>query len=441
MTPIAKKAWLVGGAAAVLGGAVLTATALSDRAAGDRRETLSQPVTPALVARGAYVARLADCAACHSVPDRPDYSGGLAMALPIGKVMTSNITPDKTYGIGGWSFGDFDRAVRYGVNRRDQSLYPAMPYVAYARMSRADTEALYAYFSAGVAPAATPAPRNEIPFPLSMRFPLTLWRWLFAKAPEAIAPPSAADPAVARGAYIVEGPGHCGDCHTPRGGALQVKARSAAEGPAFLAGASIDGWSAPSLRAGGQGGLGDWTSQDIADFLRHGGNARGAAFGAMAPAIEHGTARLTPGDAEAIGRFLKSLPKPPGRAFAYDAAEARRLKVGELSSPGAQAYLDNCAACHRSDGRGYSGVFPPLAGNPAVVDERAESIVRIALFGGQTPLTPSSPAQFSMPGFADRLDDREMAQLLTYVRTSWGNQARPVSRGEVARVRRDSAGR
>ncbi|WP_395444885.1 hypothetical protein [Caulobacter sp. UC70_42] len=217
MTPIAKKAWLVGGAAAVLGGAVLTATALSDRAAGDRRETLSQPVTPALVARGAYVARLADCAACHSVPDRPDYSGGLAMALPIGKVMTSNITPDKTYGIGGWSFGDFDRAVRYGVNRRDQSLYPAMPYVAYARMSRADTEALYAYFSAGVAPAATPAPRNEILFPLSMRFPLTLWRWLFAKAPEAIAPPSAADPAVARAPTSSKGPAIVAIA-TPRGG-------------------------------------------------------------------------------------------------------------------------------------------------------------------------------------------------------------------------------
>lgn len=438
MRSTTRLIWLAG-AAAVAAGGLLTAAAVSDRATGRRHDTLSQPMTPALIARGAYVARVADCAGCHSVPERPEYSGGLAMALPIGQVQTSNITSDKTFGVGAWSFGEFDRAVRYGVDRRDRSLYPAMPYVAYARMSRADSEALYAYFTAGVAPAATPTPKNQIVFPLSLRFPLTFWRWAFATPPEAVRSATIADPILARGAYIVEGPGHCGDCHTPRGLGLQVKAGSAADGPVFLSGASVDGWSAPTLRAGGQGGLADWSAQDIAQFLLKGHNAHGAAFGAMAPAVEHGTGRLTPSDAEAVGHFLKSLPGPAGRSFAYDPAEAQRVKAGDVTSPGAQTYLDNCAACHRPDGRGYVGVFPPLAGNPAVVDRDPQSIVRIALFGGATATTPHAPTRFTMPGFADRLDDREMAQLLSYVRKSWGNQAGAVDPAAVSRVRRSSA--
>jgi mono/diheme cytochrome c family protein len=361
------------------------------------------------------------------------------MALPIGEIQTSNITPDPTYGIGAWSFGDFDRAVRYGVSRRDHSLYPAMPYVAYARLSRDDTEALYAYFTQGVAPARLPTPHNRIAFPLSLRFPLTIWRWLFAQRPEAIGPTLGQDPLIGRGAYIVEGPGHCGDCHTPRGAALQVKARSAAEGPAFLSGATVDGWSAPSLRAAGPGGIGDWSAEEIGQFLLQGHNAHGSAFGAMTPAIEHGTGHLTVDDALAVGVYLKTLPGPAARGFTYDATEARRVKVGDVSTPGAQAYLDNCAACHRPDGRGYEGVFPPLAGNPAVVDDNPLSVARIALGGARTAVTSRTPAQFTMPGFADRLDDQEMAQLLTYVRTSWGNHAAPVSRAKVADVRRTLA--
>lgn len=428
--------WSLGVVAVATGAAILGATALSDRSTGDRNASVAGSVTAERIARGAYVARSADCAACHSVPGRPAYSGGLAMALPIGEIQTSNITPDRAYGIGDWSFGDFDRAVRYGVGRGDHSLYPAMPYVAYARMSRDDVEALYAFFTQGVAPAHLPTPRIRIAFPLSLRFPLTIWRWLFAQPPEAIALGPQPDPVIGRGAYIVEGPGHCGDCHTPRGLALQVKARSAAEGPAFVSGATVDGWSAPSLRAAGPGGIGDWSAEEIGQFLLQGHNAHGSAFGAMTPAVEHGTAHLTPDDALAVGRYLKTLQGPAGRRFAYDATAAKRVKAGDVSTPGAQAYLDNCAACHRPDGRGYEGVFPPLAGNPAVVDDNPLSVARIALGGAKTAVTSRTPAQFAMPGFADRLDDQEMAELLTYVRTSWGNQGAPVSRAKVAEVRR-----
>jgi mono/diheme cytochrome c family protein len=390
----------------------------------------------ATIARGAYLARLGDCAACHSVAGQPAFAGGLRMETPIGAIYTSNITPDRRYGIGNYTLADFDRALRYGV-ANGHTLYPAMPYSAYARTTPDDVAALYAYFMGGVQPAAVAERPNEIPWPLSMRWPLTVWRWVFAPAP---APLRFAgnDPVLRRGAYIVEGLGHCGDCHTPRGPGLQVRALGPQDGPDYLAGAVIDGWHAPSLRNGDRTTIGAWTEEQIAQFLRTGSNAHGIAFASMNEVIGNSTQYLSAEDASAVARYLKSIrDSGTGRGrYAYDPATSTALRSGDTGARGAMLYLDNCAACHRPDGKGYEGVFPALAGNPAVAAAPPDSIVRIVLEGMQTARTAATPAQFTMPAFAGRLSDAEVADVATFVRASWGNGAPAVDAHDVKRLRR-----
>jgi mono/diheme cytochrome c family protein len=421
-------------AVALAGSAALFgATRWSDMHAGVQL----QAVAPdrATIARGAYLARIGDCAACHSVAGKPAFAGGLRMDTPIGAIYTSNITPDRRHGIGNDTLADFDRALRFGV-ANGHTLYPAMPYSAYSRTTPEDVAALYAYFMHDVAPAAVPNGASEIPFPLSMRWPLTLWRWTFAPQPAPFAL-QANDAVLRRGAYIVEGLGHCGDCHTPRNAGLQVRAFAPIDGPAYLSGAVVDGWHAPSLRNGDRATIGAWSEQEIAQFLRTGTNRHGIAFASMNEAIANSTQFLTAGDAAAVARYLKSIKDagPGAGVFVANPATSQALRAGDATARGAMLYLDNCAACHRPDGKGYEGVFPALAGNPVVAARETQSLVRIALRGTQTARTASTPAQFSMPSFAARLDDDEVADVLTFVRTSWGNQADPVQARDVRRQR------
>ena len=414
--------------------ALFGATRWSDLHAGAQPQAAKADA--ATIARGAYLARVGDCAACHSVPGKPAFAGGLRMATPIGAIYTSNITPDPLYGIGTYTLADFDRALRYGV-ANGESLYPAMPYSAYSRTTPEDVAALYAYFMHDVKPAAVIETENEIAFPLSMRWPLTLWRWAFAPAPTPFALASN-DAVLRRGAYIVEGLGHCGDCHTPRNAGLQVKAFAPLDGPAYLSGALVDGWYAPSLRNGDRTTIGAWSEGEIALFLRTGTNVHGIAFASMNEVIANSTQFLTADDAAAVARYLKSVKDagPGAGAFAYNPATGAALKSGDATARGAMLYLDNCAACHRPDGKGYEGVFPALAGNPVLATRPVNSLIRIVLEGMQTARTGSTPAQFSMPSFAGRLSDAEVADVLTFVRSSWGNQAGPVVAGDVKPLRR-----
>jgi mono/diheme cytochrome c family protein len=413
---------------------------LADKTAGERNLVAPEP-SPALIARGQYLAKLGDCAACHSVPGRPAFAGGLRMAIPIGAIYTTNITPDPMNGVGRFTLTDFDRALRLGV-AEGHSLYPAMPFPSYANTKPEDVAALFAYFKYGVAAASTPNIPNDIVFPLSMRWPLTFWRLLFAPKPTPFEAQAESDPIVARGAYFVEGLGHCGECHTPRNLVLQVKAQTASQGPAFLSGAVIENYFAPSLRNGGSDTLGGWSERDIADFLTTGANRHGIAFGSMSDVIVHSTQYLDPEDALATARYLKKLGPPAGqptKSFVYNEVEHQAFKRGDASKPGALLYLDNCAACHRPDGMGYERVFPRLAGNPVVEAANPISLVSIVLAGAQTPRTAQTPAQFAMPAFAWRLNDRDVADLVNFIRSSWGNSAPTMSAGEVAVVRKAAA--
>jgi mono/diheme cytochrome c family protein len=421
----------IGGAAGFLG--VLAISTVLDRRAGE--QSLAAPeATPSLVARGEYLARLGDCAACHTVPGRPPFTGGLQMNTPIGAIYSTNITPDPTYGIGHFTLTDFDRALRFGVSK-GHTLYPAMPYPSYANTKPEDVAALYAYFKSGVTASATANVTNEIPFPLSMRWPLTFWRLLLAPRPAPFKPGSL-NPIEARGAYFVDGLGHCGECHTPRALTLQVRAQTRTDGEAYLSGAVIDNYFAPSLRTGGHGSLVDWSVQDIAQFLKTGANGSGIAFGSMTDVIVHSTRFMADGDALAAGKYLKSIVDKETQTFIYDDTLHHALQEGDTSKPGSLLYLDNCAACHRPDGLGYERVFPRLAGNPAVMAPEAISLATIVLEGSLTPRTSATPAQFAMPSFAWRLNDQEVADVVNFIRSSWGNRSTPITGENVAKLRK-----
>jgi mono/diheme cytochrome c family protein len=242
---------------------------------------------------------------------------------------------------------------------------------------------------------------------------------------------------LARGAYVVDGLGHCGECHTPRAFALQLKAMNARDGADYLSGAVIEGYFAPSLRSGGKGTLSEWSADELAEFLRTGTNAKGTAFGSMTDVIAHSTQRLTQQDALAAARYLKSVTGPGAGEFhfSYDEKTHAELKGGTDGARGAKVYLDNCASCHRPDGRGYDRVFPPLAGNAIVLAPNPDSLVSVVLKGAMTPRTASTPAQFAMPSFDWRLSDEDVADVVTFIRASWGNDAAAVNAVEVKALR------
>lgn len=404
------------------------------------------PITAATssdpVIRGEYLARAGDCVACHTAPGGKPFAGGLAMASPIGTMYSSNITPDAKTGIGGYSFADFDQAVRHGYAKDKGSLYPAMPFPSYARVSEQDMQDLYAYFTKGVQPVENQVQANDIPWPLSMRWPLSIWRALFApdaakvqQSAEAAAPTADAK---LRGAYLVEGLGHCGSCHTARSVTMAEKALTGSE-DLYLAGgtAPIDGWIAKSLR-GDNDGLGRWSEDDIVALLKTGRNSHTAVFGGMSDVVQHSTQHMSDGDLKAMAVYLKSLPPAKssgGGQFTASDDTANALWKGDTTKVGAALYLDSCAACHRSDGKGYSEVFPALAGNTAVLTSDPSNVVAIVLQGHKVPATATRPSTFTMPAYGWRLTDQQVADVSSFVRSGWGNQAGAVTASQVSKIR------
>jgi len=387
------------------------------------------------VQRGSYIAKAGDCIACHTAPGGKPFAGGLPMPLPVGTIYSSNITPDSTYGIGKYSFEEFDRAVRHGVAPGGKHLYPAMPYPSYAKVSPADMKALYAYFMQGVAPVAQANQPSTMIWPLSIRWPLAIWNWMYASDDKVFQPDPQQSAQWNRGAYLVEGLGHCGACHTPRGIAMQEKALSArgADGELFLSGAKIENWYASNLRSDAVGGLGNWSVTDIVQLLKTGRNTSGAAVGSMTEVIEHSTQHLTDADLQAVAVYLKSLAP----AAVESTAPPTSGPVGpqpELKSAGSLNYAQYCATCHQFDGRGVAGVFPSMAGNPTVQSRNALDLIHVILRGGSMAKTEHSH-QFAMPAFEAALNDRQVADIATFVRSAWGNRGAAVSAAEVAKVR------
>lgn len=386
------------------------------------------------VQRGEMVARQADCVACHSLPNQKPFAGGLEMGTPLGSIFATNITPDQETGIGNYSLADFDRAVRHGVAPDGRRLYPAMPYPSYVKLTDDDVRALYAFFMNGVEPAHQPNRPSGIEWPMNTRWPLALWNAVFVDSGAYEDKPSE-DALWNRGAYLVQGAGHCGACHTPRGAAMNEKALDESS-PLFLSGALIDGWYAPSLRQDHNTGLGRWSEEDIYQFLKNGRNQHAVVFGSMTEAYNNSTQFMKDDDLRAISHYLKSQPGDPshdGNPWAYKATLVSLSSANP--APGTQTYASRCSFCHGPDGRGKSQWIPPLAGSASSLIDQNASQINVTLNGSNRVVTGGVPDAYRMPPFREQLADQQIADVLTYVRSSWGNHGGPVTAEDVKALR------
>lgn len=387
------------------------------------------------LSHGEYVARLGNCVACHSTETGAPLAGGLKMNVPLlGNIYTTNITPDPDYGIGTYSFEEFDRAMRVGKTKDGHRMYPAMPYTSYAKMSEQDMRALFNFLMDEVEPVSQANLPAEIPAWKNVRWAMGIWNILTHNADPYVLNNNQNE-AWNRGAYLVEGLGHCGACHTPRGLMLQEKGLDSSDDD-FLAGAPLDYWSASSLNGNTLSGRGRWEVEDYEEFLRTGRNHFGTAVGTMVEVVNNSTRHMSDADINAMSVYLSALPATEDEGeFIYDATEAQRLVNLDFSSPGAQIYYEYCSSCHVTGGNGYYPYQPALAGNPGVLDPNSSTLINMTLNGSLRIVSSTGPVTTDMPYFRQLLNDRQIADVLSYIRSSWGNKASAVSPEQVARVR------
>lgn len=385
---------------------------------------------------GAYVARLGDCTACHTAAGGKPFAGGLAFPTPLGNIYSTNITPDRETGIGGYTLKDFIRLMRFGVAADGRHIYPAMPYTAYAKTSDEDLQDLFAYFKGEVAPVRQ-ADRSDLRWPFSMRWPLAFWNLAFHDSSR-FQPDTGQNGDWNRGAYLVQGFAHCGTCHTPRGVALQEK-DTGGRTNLYLSGSSLDGSSPINLRGNKGDGLGTWSIEEIVADLKTGRTALSAVHGPMTEVVTNSTSAMTDGDLRAIAVYLKSLSPAPaeGRATYTPSQDTYAMfKQGRANERGARIFLDSCAACHRLDGQGYDHTFPRLGGNLTVLAPKTDSLLAILLAGSRLPALHDKPSRLAMPPYGWRYNDEDIAQLATFLRSAWGNSASAVKASEVAEIRK-----
>lgn len=377
-----------------------------------------------IVEKGRYLTVLGDCTACHTVPGKPAFSGGVAIETPFGKLLGANITPDPDTGLGKWNFDDFQKVMSEGHSKGGKRLYGAMPFTAYTKVLKEDNQAIWAYLQT-LEPVNNPVETNQLPFPFNVRLSLMGWNMLNFTQGEFV--PSADKSAQwNRGAYLVEGLGHCGTCHTPKnliGGDKNDN---------FLAGANLQGWIAPDITANAHSGIGQWSNEDIVQYLKTGANRFDIASGPMAEAVENSTQHWKDEDLLAVAVYLKDgkPAEPPPQPIAADNA---------AMVAGKAIYADRCSACHVPNGEGVKNLFPKLAAAPLVNSGDPTSLIRVVLAGSRAGGTEAAPTAPAMPSFAWNLSDDNIADVLTYVRNTWGNAAPAVTAGEVANLREDLA--
>jgi mono/diheme cytochrome c family protein len=378
-----------------------------------------------IVEQGAYCARAADCSACHTSKKEAPFSGGLLFSISVGKIYSTNISPDSETGIGRYSFEQFEKALRNGVARDGHRLFPAMPYPSYAKISNQDMTALYAFFMHGVAPVHRRNKPAKLNWLLGGRCGMSDWDALYLKKVEFVADSNKAK-SWNRGAYLVQSLGHCGDCHSPHGILGNSLADKAGQSKKYLSGGFVDNWYSSPLDEEPVTGLAAWSENDIAGFLKTGRTGRVSAIGVMADVIVNSTQYLADSDLASVATYLKSLPP-----FKTD-----RSKHGNSKTAGSEVYFDNCNYCHASNGTGANNTIPNLVHNEAVNAENPASLIRIVLEGSRMSPRQSDTATLSMPALGEMLTDEKVANALTFVRSSWGNCAQPVSRWRVHRMRR-----
>ena len=411
---------------AVALGALAFALAHRGQAPAPETAPAHAPASPDLVRRGEYLARAGNCIACHTTAGGRPFAGGVALPTPFGTLYSSNLTPDAETGLGRWSAAEFWRAMHHGVGRDGRMLYPAFPYPNYTRVTREDSDALFAYLQA-LAPVPQPNRPHELRFPYDTQVALAAWRAMYF-TPGGLPAEPRRSAEWNRGAYLVEGLGHCSACHSPRNALGATSAAHALEGGRI----PQQGWYAPSLHAAHEAGLGAWSVADIVQLLRVGVVPGASASGPMAEVVSQSLQHLAPADLQAMAVYLQALPPTGAPPKAWPAVDAAVL------ARGGSLYAAQCATCHGDAGQGSSGLYPPLAGNRAVALPQADNVVQMILQGGYQAQTAGNPRPAGMPPFQHLLDDEEVAAVASFVRASWGHVAAPVSALEVQRVKESS---
>lgn len=394
------------------------------------------------IQRGRYLVTVGDCVACHTAPNGEHMAGGQAIPTPFGEIYSANITPDEQTGIGTWEQEHFVRAMQEGINAEGEHLYPAFPYPYFTKVRREDLVAIWVYLNT-LEPVDNEVEQPELYWPLGWRQLLAGWKTLFFE-PGVYRPDSEKSQQWNRGAYLVEGLGHCGACHTPKnifGSAKQEEQFSGAE---------LQQWFAPNLTGDFKDGLGDWSKRDIVEYLKTGSNGDQIAAGLMREVIENSTQYMTRDDLGAIATYLKDLPGSSEKEMSSEENLPRREPAGSLSGEdetsrerdeseqdrfGRALYVDNCTGCHRYDGGGMQDVFPQLRGSPIVQSDNPTSLIHVVLRGAREPRTEERPNRIAMPAFDWKLTDGQVASLLSYIRGAWGNDAAPVDSDDVADIR------
>jgi mono/diheme cytochrome c family protein len=377
------------------------------------------------IERGSYLTIVGDCAACHTLPGSGHaYAGGRAIETPFGEILAPNITPDPLTGIGAWTDQEFIDAMTKGTGRNGTHLYPAMPYTYYTKVTREDALAIRAYLNT-VSAVRNPVTADQLPFPLNIRASMIVWNELFF-APGEFRPRTDKSEEWNRGAYLAEGLGHCGLCHTPKNflGGDKTSER--------LQGYALQGWFAADITNDRRRGLGDWPVDEIAAYLKigHGRNTFGT--GLMAETISQSTSNMTDADLKAIATYLKD---PAGQNANETQNQSKAASDQVDMKIGAKIYMDECSGCHGADGKGSADLFPALDGSAIVQQTDATSLMHVTLRGARSVATDKMPTGSAMPQFGWLLTDDQVAAVLTYIRNSWGNAAPSVGAAEVGKAR------
>ncbi|HEY8948273.1 MAG TPA: cytochrome c [Rhizomicrobium sp.] len=376
----------------------------------------------AQVARGRYLATMGDCVVCHTRTEAgsAQFAGGYPLHAAPGTVYSSNITPDKKTGIGKWTADQFYRAMHEGIAADGRHLYPAFPYAYFTKLSRRDADAIFAYLQT-LKPVSYRPPHNRLVFPANIRAGMIAWNALFLdKTP--VKPDSSKSAAWNRGAQIVTGVGHCGACHSPKNLLFADEAGDTMQGNL------VDGWFAPNITPAKRDGLGNWTRQEIVQFLKTGRNRHAWTAGSMQQVIEESMSQMTDSDLMAIATYLNALPPSPPHA--PKAPDPKQMQNGQA------IFVARCSACHNST---HTRDYPSLASNTLVQSRNPDTVLRILLQGASATGSKTTGG-YSMPAFPV-LNDRDLADVATYIRNAWGNRAEPVSKSDAESLRRELAKR
>ena len=408
----------------------------TDPASGTAPVIVGAPVNADPVARGEYLARAADCIACHTVPETgKPFAGGLPFKLPFGTIYSSNITADVETGIGGWSDDDFVRAVREGVRKDGKHLYPAFPYTAYTQLSRADVLAIKAYLFT-LPKVRQPERPNDLGFPFNQRWAMGFWNAVFFRSQRFENDPSRS-PQWNAGAYLAGPLGHCAECHTPRNLGFGLKHGES------LAGAELQGWRAWNITSDETHGIGKWSDEALTQYLRTGhADGHASAMGPMGEAVAHSLQFLKPEDTAALVAWLRTVPArkgsdpimvdPTPKGVVASNAAAPGADVASADSEGQRLFEGACASCHQWNGAGQQTPYAGLAGTRGVNDPKGANVTQAILHGVTMRI---GDTDVYMPAFGHGYSDPEVAALANFVIGHFGGKQGEVTPEDVAKRR------